>query len=155
MATCQCVTFEGTYVVDTAKSEPFEPLLLAMGVGWLKRKAIAMAEKQVQQILSNDDKNLWVEMKTPLKTKQEHFLLDGSEREWSHEIFGTMLQSIRWADDSKQVIETVGRSEKGELVTRRYLEDEHTVVVDMCWSAASGQVVRCHRVFKRHSANSA
>lgn len=137
----------GRFVLDTAASQPIEPLLKAQGVSWALRKAAATARPTLAVSQSGD--TVTVQSQSPMGETTEVFTTDGQPHATASVSGAPVTWTSRWEGEtlisSRSV--AVGPDKTAATLTleRRMVGEQlhQTVVLTL----ADGTIHRVLRVF--------
>jgi hypothetical protein len=115
--------FTGTWKLDLKASDSFDAVLKAQGISAIERKVLSTL--QTTHIILQKEDWIQVTIKTPVSTKTQEFILDGSISEIESQRFGCIRGKNFWDDDQMSwvlVAQMVVNKNPIELITTRTLE---------------------------------
>eukprot|EP01084_Bolivina_argentea_P166664 289313_1 len=137
--------FSGIWVLKT--NENLDNFMKSQGIGYLKRKLLAMAS--ITLTLEHKGNILHAKVKLPIGEVDEKIPLDGTDKETTNPMGDKIKMSANWSEDKNKpgtlVIKTYNYNKKNATTLTRVMPDENTLKDTM--SNQSG--VSMTRTFKR------
>ena len=144
--------FRGVWQLDLEASDSLVPILEAKGRNVIEQ-TLAANIPITHTIDIQDEREMIIKIGTPIFTKVERMLFDGSPLE-SIDLEGNHVEAkSTWSDDGQTIVTNVRGKAPGDNVTctiRRSLTDKRqTMYVDLDYRFSAEQQFEIRRIFRR------
>ena len=121
--------FTGIWQLKT--NENLDNFLKSQGIGYMKRKLMAMAS--VTLTIDHKGDIMKVKAKLPIGEIDEELALDGTEKYTTNPMGDEIKMAANWKDDTKQIliIKTYNLKTKKDVTMERSMPDKNTLIDKM------------------------